>query len=181
MQILMLATDSVSCSVSVSADWSALESAGLFLWLPVNWTADLFACLPALHFVGWSAWHSLSWTASVPGGCFASCCACWSTSRRQLGPWAGPTEAACDWSSGAGSEVAGWVQKNWAAVVSLGGTENGKYHYSQSKGKGCDCGIGTMGSIWTCTTQFVEHDSTIKNNSTQLLNSDLLYFRHRED
>lgn len=50
MQILMPAIDSVSCSVSVSADLSAL--AGLFLWLPVNWTAELFVCLSALHSVG---------------------------------------------------------------------------------------------------------------------------------
>lgn len=99
-------------TTQISADWSALELAGLFLWLPVNWTVDLFACLSVLDFAGWSAWHSLSWTASAPGGCSASYCAWWPASRRQLGPWAGPTEAACDWSFGAGLELVGWVQKN---------------------------------------------------------------------
>lgn len=135
MQILMPAIDSVSCSVSVSVDWSALELAGLFLWLPVNWTAGRFVCLSALHSVDWSAWHSLSWIAFVPEGCSVSCCAWWPASRRQLGPWAGPTEVACDWSSGAGSEPAGWVRRNWAAGVSLGGRENGNNHYNQTVGK----------------------------------------------
>lgn len=103
MQILMPAIDSVSCSVSVSVDWSALELAGLFLW-----TAEVFVCLSALRSVGWSAWRSPSWTAFVPEGYSVSCCAWWG----QLGPWAGPTEAACDWGSGAGSELAGRVQRN---------------------------------------------------------------------
>lgn len=110
--ILMPAIDSVSCSVSVSADWSALESAGLFLWLPVNWTAELFVCLSALHSVGRSAWRSLNWTVFVPEGCSVSCCAWWPASGRQFEPWAGPTEAAYDWSSGAGSELAGWARWN---------------------------------------------------------------------
>lgn len=66
MQILKPAIDSVSYSVSV--DWSALESAGLSLWLPVNWTAELFVCL--------SAWRSLSLTAFGPEGCSVSCHAC---------------------------------------------------------------------------------------------------------
>lgn len=112
MQILMPAFDSVSCSVSVSVDWSASELVGLFLWLPVKWTAELFVCLSALHSVGWSVWRSLSWTAFVPEGCSVSCCAWWLASTGQLGPSAGPIEAACDWSSGAGSALAGWTQRN---------------------------------------------------------------------
>lgn len=142
-QISMPATDSVSCSVSVSVDWSALELVDLFLWLPVNWTAELFVCLSALHFVGWSAWHSLSWTAFVPGGCSASCCAWRPALRWQLGPWAGPTEAACDWRSGAGSGLAGWVWRNSAAGVSLEGKGNGNNDYNQTAGRACDCGTGT--------------------------------------
>lgn len=111
-QILMTAMYSVSCSESVSVDWSALELAGLFLWLPVKWTAELFVCLSALHSVGWSAWHSLNWTAFVPEGCSVSCYAWRLALRMQPGPWAGPREAACDWSFGPDSELAGWVQKN---------------------------------------------------------------------
>ena len=103
-QISMPAVDSVSASV----DWSALESAGLFLWSPVNRTAELFVCLSASHSAGWSAWRSLSWTAFVPAGCSASCCAWWLALWRQLGP----TEAACGWSSGAGPELAGRVRRN---------------------------------------------------------------------
>lgn len=67
MQISTPAIDSVSCSVSVSADSSALELAGWFRWMPVKWAAGLVACLSALHSAGKSA--------SVPGGCSASCCA----------------------------------------------------------------------------------------------------------
>lgn len=104
MQTLMLATDSVSCSVSVSAGWSALELAGLFLWLPVNWTAELFVCLSAVHFEGWSAF--------VPEGCSASCCGWWPTLWTQIGPLADPTGAAGDWCFEAGSELAEKVQRN---------------------------------------------------------------------
>lgn len=67
MQISTPAIDSVSCSVSVSADSSASELAGWFLWTPVKWAAGRVACSSASHFVGKSA--------SVPGGCSASCCA----------------------------------------------------------------------------------------------------------
>lgn len=108
MQILMPVNDFVSCSVCVSA----LVLAGSFLWSPVNLTAEVFVCLFALYSVNSSAWHSLSWTEFVPVGCSVSCCALWPVWRVQLGPWAGPTKAACDWSSGAGSELAGWVQRN---------------------------------------------------------------------
>lgn len=103
MLIWMPAVDSVSCSVSVSVDWSALELAGLFLCLPVNWTEDMFVCLPVLHFPGWSAF--------VPEGYSVSCYA-WLALWRQLGPWVDPAESACDWGSGFGSGQAGWVQKN---------------------------------------------------------------------
>lgn len=105
MQILMPATGSLSYSVSVSA--------------------ELFVCLSALHFVGQYAWHSLSWTAFVPEGCSVSCYALWPLLRVQLGTWAGPKEAACDWSSGAGSELAGSVQTNLAAEVNLVGKQSG--------------------------------------------------------
>lgn len=67
MQISTPAIDSVSCSVSVSADLSALELAGWFLWTPVKWAAGLVACSSALH--------SACKSASGPGGCSASCCA----------------------------------------------------------------------------------------------------------
>lgn len=67
MQISTPATDSVSCSVSVSADSSASELAGWFLWTPVKWAAELVVCSSALHSAGKSA--------SVPAGCSASCCA----------------------------------------------------------------------------------------------------------
>lgn len=146
MQILMPATDSVSCSVSVSVDWSALELAGLFLWLPVNWTAEPFACLSALHSVGWSAWRSLSWTAFAPEGCSVSCCAWWPASRGQLEPWAGPIKAACDWGSGSGSELAGWVRRNSAAGVNLGGRENG--NNNQTAGNGVGGGIGATQEVF---------------------------------
>ena len=96
----MPATDFASCSVSVSVDWSALELAGLFLWTPVSRAVEPLLCLTALRSLGWSAF--------VPEGYSVSCCAWW----RQLGPWVDPTEAACDWSSGPGSGLAGRVQKN---------------------------------------------------------------------
>lgn len=99
MQISTPATDSVSCSGSVSADWSALESAGLFLWMPVNWAAGLLVCSSALRSAGNSA--------SEPGGCSASCCAWWTLLRGQPGPW-----AECDRNSGADCEMEGWVQRN---------------------------------------------------------------------
>ena len=141
-QILMPAIDSVCCSVSVSVDWSALELAGWFLWLPVN-----FVCLSALHFVGWFAWRSLSWTAFVSGGCSVSCCAWWLGLGKQFEPGSGPTEAACDWSSGTGSELAEWVRRNWAAGASLGGRENRNYHFNQKEFEKYDCGIGATQAV----------------------------------
>jgi len=128
MKISKPAVDSVSYSVSVSVGWSALESAGSFLWSLANWTAKQFVCLPASRSVGWSAFG--------PEGCSVSCCAWRSALWRQLGPWAGPTEAACDWSSGAGPELEGGVQRNRAAGVSLGGREEGNIHYYKTVLKG---------------------------------------------
>ena len=69
-------------------------------------------CLSASHSAGWSAWRYLSWTASVPGECSVGCCAWGLALGRQPGPLADPSEAACDWSSGAGSERAGGVRRN---------------------------------------------------------------------
>lgn len=103
-QSLTTARYFVSCSASVSVGWSAL---GLFLWPPVNWTAEPPASLSALHSAGWSAWRFLSWTAFVSEGlsarCSVSCCAWCSAWGSQSGPWAGPGWAACGCGSGSGS------------------------------------------------------------------------------
>lgn len=98
-------------------------------------------CLSALRSAGWSGWRSLSWTASAPGGCSVSCCARWPALEGQPGPWAGPAAAACDWCSGAGSELAEWIQRNLAAGESLKGTENCNNHYNYTAGKQHNCGI----------------------------------------
>lgn len=65
MLIWMPAVDSVSCSVSVSVDWSALVLVDSLLCFLVNWTEGLFVCLPALR--------SPRWSAFVPEGCSANC------------------------------------------------------------------------------------------------------------
>lgn len=114
------AADSECCSVSVPVDWSALELVSKSQWRPVNQPAELSVCWPGLRSAGWSAWRSLNWTAFVPEGCSVRCCAWWPALRGQLETWTGPTEAACDWSSGPGSELAVEARRNLAAGENLG-------------------------------------------------------------
>lgn len=54
-----------------------------------------------------SALHSAGKSASVPGGCSASCCAWWMLLREPLEPG-----AACEWNSGADCELGCWLQGN---------------------------------------------------------------------
>lgn len=115
------AAGSECCSVSGPVDWSASEWVSKFRWRPADQPAEPWACRRS---AGWSAWRSLSWTASVPEGCSARCCAWWAAPRGQLGTWTGPAEAACDWRSGPGSELAAEARRSLAAGGNLGGNQS---------------------------------------------------------